>query len=95
MKAFISFIILASVVALVLALGASNEQVVDVNYLVAQSPVKLTHLVIGALVTGFAAALVLMGAVLFKLKLTVRRLSRKSERQHTELEKLRTDVTKG
>ncbi len=95
MKAFISFIILASVVALALALGASNEQVVDVNYLVAQSSVKLTHLVIGALVTGFAVALLAMGTVLFKLKLTVRRLSRKSERQHTELEKLRTNVTKG
>lgn len=95
MKAFISFIILVSVVAVALALGASNEQIIDVNYLVAQSPVKLTHLVIGALAIGFAAALVMMGAVLFKLKLTVRRLSRKSERQHTELEKLRTDVTKG
>ena len=95
MKSFISFIIIACVLALAFAFAASNDQFVVFNYLIAQDSFKLSYLLIGAFITGFALALASLGLLFIKLKLSVGRLSRKSKRQVTELEKLRTAAVKG
>jgi putative membrane protein len=94
MKSFISFIIIACVLALAFAFAASNDQFVDFNYLIAQDSFKFSYLLIGAFITGFSLAIASLGLLFIKLKLSVGRLSRKSKRQVTELEKLRTAAVK-
>ena len=95
MKSFIFFIIIACTLALAAAFSASNDQLVDFNYLIALDSFKLSSLLIGAFVFGFAIAGGCMLLVVMKLKMSLSKLNRKSKRQVTELERLRTAEIKG
>ena len=95
MKSFIIFVIAICCIALALAFSTSNDQVVNFNYLIAQDTFKLSYLLVGAFISGLVLALLCMSAVYMRLKLSVTRLKRKSNRQLTELEKLRATAIKG
>ncbi|CAM3084600.1 lipopolysaccharide assembly protein LapA domain-containing protein [Moritella viscosa] len=95
MKSFIFFIIIACILALAAAFASSNDQLVDFNYLIALDSFKLSSLLVGAFISGLVVAGVCMGLLLMKLKLSLSKLKRKSKRQVTELERLRTAEIKG
>jgi putative membrane protein len=95
MKSFIFFIIIACILALAAAFAASNDQLVDFNYLIALDAFKLSSLLIGAFVAGLVIAGTCMGLLMMKLKLSISKLKRKSKRQVTELERLRITDIKG
>ncbi|MDP5253675.1 MULTISPECIES: lipopolysaccharide assembly protein LapA domain-containing protein [unclassified Vibrio] len=73
----IKIVIVVLLFLLALALGAQNQSLVSVNYLVAKSEVHLSMLIGVVFVLGFAAAAVLFSAMHFKLKLQNRRLTKK------------------
>ena len=95
MKSFIFFIIIACTLALAAAFAASNDQLVDFNYLIALDSFKLSSLLVGAFVSGLAVAGVCMGMLVMKLKLSLSRSKRQSKRQAAELERLSTAEIKG
>ncbi|MDX2320535.1 MAG: lipopolysaccharide assembly protein LapA domain-containing protein [Moritella sp.] len=95
MKSFIFFIIIACTLALAAAFAASNDQLVDFNYLIALDSFKLSSLLIGAFVAGLIVAGTCMSLFVMKLKLSLAKLKRKSKRQVTELERLRITEVKG
>ncbi|WP_017219654.1 LapA family protein [Moritella dasanensis] len=95
MKSFIFFIIIACTLALAAAFAASNDQLVDFNYLIALDSFKLSSLLVGAFVSGLVVAGVCMTLIVMKLKMSLSKIKRKSKRQVTELERLRTTDIKG
>ncbi|NQZ49434.1 MAG: DUF1049 domain-containing protein [Moritella sp.] len=95
MKSFIFFIIIACILALAAAFAASNDQLVDFNYLIALDSFKLSSLLIGAFVSGVVVAGVCMSLFMMKLRLSLSKFKRKSKRQVAELERLRAAEIKG
>ena len=95
MKSFIFFIIIACTLALAAAFAASNDQLVEFNYLIALDSFKLSSLLIGAFLSGLVVSGACMTLVVMKLKMSLAKLKRKSKRQVTELERLRTTEIKG
>ena len=95
MKSFIFFIIIACTLALAAAFAASNDQLVDFNYLIALDSFKLSSLLIGAFVSGVVVAGVCMSLFMMKLRLSISKFKRKSKRQVAELERLRAAEIKG
>lgn len=73
----IKIIIVALLFLLTLALGAQNQSLVSVNYLIAKSDIHLSMLIGAVFVLGFVTAAVLFSAMHLKLKLQNRRLSKK------------------
>lgn len=94
MKSFILFIVITCGIALALALSASNDQLVTVNYLIAQDSIKLSYLLLGAFVSGIVFTGACFSLVILKLRISVRRMKHKNKRQLVELDKLRMNVTK-
>ncbi|SQD76865.1 LapA family protein [Moritella yayanosii] len=95
MKSFIFFIIIACTLALAAAFSASNDQLVDFNYLIALDSFKLSSLLIGAFASGLVVAGVCMSLFMMKLRLSLSKFKRKSKRQVVELERLRAAEIKG
>ncbi len=89
-KALISLLILAIIFAIALVIGLKNGDPVTVNYLIAESEVRLSVLM--AIVFGIAFVLGtgLSSLLYFKLKISHRRLTKRVSRQGKELEQLRT-----
>ncbi|NLS11481.1 DUF1049 domain-containing protein [Vibrio sp. SM6] len=59
-----------------LALGAQNQEVVNFNYLIAQSDFNLSTLLGLVFVIGFACAWLLFAGIHLKLKMQIRRLNK-------------------
>jgi len=89
MKSFILFIVIACGLALVLAFGASNDELVTVNYLIAQNSIKLSYLLFGAFISGVIFTSSVMFLMILKLKISLRRAKGRAQRQSSEIEKLR------
>lgn len=89
MKSFILFIVMACGLALVLAFGASNDELVTLNYLIAQNSIKLSYLLFGAFITGVVFTAATMSLLILKLKISLRRAKGKAQRQTNEIDKLR------
>nr|WP_206063743.1 lipopolysaccharide assembly protein LapA domain-containing protein [Oceanimonas sp. MB9] len=82
-------IILAVLFAVGLTLGSQNDQLVHVNYLLAQGDYRLSSLLAIIFVAGFALGWLVFGLVMLRLKMTNKGLHKKVERQQRELEELR------
>jgi len=89
MKNFITLVITILLFAIAIVLGLKNQQLVDFNYLVAQSEIRLATLLAIIFLIGFVAASTL--AMLFYLKLNIknRQLLKMTNRQSKELNELR------
>lgn len=89
MKIIIGLIILAILFAVGITLGTQNDQLVHVNYLVAQGEYRLSTLLAIVFAAGFLIGWIVFGIVLLRLRIKNSQLRKKAERQHRELEDLR------
>ncbi|WP_445399137.1 LapA family protein [Zobellella sp. An-6] len=89
MKIIFGLVILAILFAAGLTLGAQNDQLVQVNYLLAQGEYRLSTLLAVVFVAGFLIGWLVFGLVMLRLKMNNSGLRKKVERQHKELEELR------
>jgi putative membrane protein len=88
-KIVFGLIILAILFAVGLTLGSQNDQLVHVNYLLAQGDYRLSSLLAVVFVAGFLIGWLVFGLVMLRLKMTNKGLNKKVERQQRELEELR------
>lgn len=74
MRTVLALIVLTVVVALALTLGAENQQFIRLNYLLAQDEFRLSTLLVMLFAGGFACASLLLGLLLLRARLSLRRL---------------------
>ncbi|ART81430.1 hypothetical protein CBP31_01270 [Oceanisphaera profunda] len=89
MKIIIGLIILAILFAVGITLGTQNDQLVQVNYLLAQGEYRLSSLLAVIFVAGFVIGWLVFSLVLLRLKMNNKGLHKKVERQQRELAELR------
>ncbi|GHA12546.1 LapA family protein [Oceanisphaera arctica] len=89
MKIIFGLVILAILFAVGLTLGSQNDQLVHVNYLLAQGDYRLSTLLAVVFVAGFVIGWLVFGLILLRLKMNNSGLRKKVERQQRELEELR------
>ena len=89
MKNFITLVITILLFAIAIVLGLKNQQLVDFNYLVAQSEIRLATLLAIIFLIGFVAASTLAMLFYLKLKIKNRQLLKMTNRQSKELNELR------
>ncbi|MFP2769530.1 LapA family protein [Oceanisphaera sp. KMM 10153] len=89
MKIIFGLVILAILFAVGLTLGSQNDQLVHVNYLLAQGDYRLSTLLAVIFVGGFVIGWLVFGLILLRLKMNNSGLRKKVERQQRELEELR------
>lgn len=89
MKLIIGLIILAILFAVGITLGTQNDQLVQVNYLLAQGEYRLSSLLAVVFVGGFITGWLIFCLVLLRLKMSNKGLQKKVERQQRELTELR------
>ena len=91
MKRFLTLVLIILLFVIAIVIGLKNQQLVNINYLVAQSEIRLSTLLainfmFGFIVSGFFGAL-------FYLRLTMknRRMKKLNKKQRKELNLLRTE----
>lgn len=90
MKRFLTLIIAVLLFAIAIILGLKNQQLITVNYLVAENDIRLATLLAIIFLVGFIVAMLFTGLFYLKLKMKNRQLRRLNNKQHKELEQLRT-----
>jgi putative membrane protein len=75
-----------------LALGAQNGELVSVDFLVAQSQLRLSWVMSGAFISGFALSTFSLAILYSRTKLQASRLRRRVQKQEQELAKLRSQL---
>lgn len=90
MKRFLTLIIAVLLFAIAIILGLKNQQLITVNYLVAENDIRLATLLAIIFLVGFIVAILFAGLFYLKLKMKNRQLRRLNNKQHKELEQLRT-----
>jgi lipopolysaccharide assembly protein A len=88
-KIIFGLVFLAILFAVGLTLGSQNDQLVHVNYLLAQGDYRLSTLLAVVFVSGFVIGWLVFGLVMLRLRMNNSGLRKKVERQHKELEELR------
>ncbi|RJG48653.1 LapA family protein [Motilimonas pumila] len=90
MKAFLIAVVVFLFFAVAVFLGLKNEALVNFNYLIAQTDIRLSTLL--AIVFGIAFTLgaIISSGLYMKVKLANGRLQKKIKRQNKELDELRT-----
>jgi len=72
----IKIILVIAIFLIALALGAQNQEIVSLNYLLAKGEFHLSTLLGAVFVAGFALAWLILGSMQLKSQLTIRRLNR-------------------
>ena len=94
MKRFLTLVLIVLLFAITIVLGLKNQQVVNINYLLAQSEIRLSTL----LAINFMFGFIISGCfgMLFYLRLTMknRNLRKLNKKQRKELNLLRTNTEK-
>jgi putative membrane protein len=94
MKRFLTLVLLILLFAIAIILGLKNQQIVNINYLLAQSEVRLSTL----LAINFMFGFIVSGCfgTLFYLRLSMknRQLRKLNKKQRKELNLLRTSSEK-
>ena len=85
MKAFLSVVLLLAVLLIAILLGAQNDQIISVNYLIAQTELRLSVLMAIMLVIGIGLSWIIFSLVWAKMKWRIRQLERKHQ-THTSTE---------
>ena len=89
MKRFLTLIVTVLLFAVALVLGLKNQQLININYLLAQSEMRLSSLLAIVFMTGFLLSAVFALLFYLQLKITNRRLRKLNKQQRKELEQLR------
>ncbi|MGB5445735.1 MAG: lipopolysaccharide assembly protein LapA domain-containing protein [Psychromonas sp.] len=89
MKNFITLVILILLFVIAILLGLKNHQVVNFNYLVAQSEIRLATLLAITFLLGFVVSVAISVLFYLKLKIKNRQLLKMTNRQSKELNELR------
>jgi len=91
MKRFLTLVLIILLFVIAIVIGLKNQQLVNINYLVAQSEIRLSTLLainfmLGFIVSGFFGTI-------FYLRLTMknRRMKKLNKKQRKELNLLRTE----
>ncbi|MCP4323266.1 MAG: DUF1049 domain-containing protein [Psychromonas sp.] len=94
MKRFLTLVLIVILFAIAIVLGLKNQQAVNINYLLAQSEIRLSTLLAINFLFGFVISACF--GTLFYLRLTVKnlRLRKLNKKQRKELNLLRTKSEK-
>jgi lipopolysaccharide assembly protein A len=94
MKRFLTLVLIVLLFAIAIVLGLKNQQIVNINYLLAQSEVRLSTLLAINFMFGFIISACF--GTLFYLRLTMknRYLRKLHKKQRKELNLLRTNPEK-
>lgn len=90
MKRIITLIVAVLLFAIAVALGLKNQQLINVNYLIAENEIRLATLLAIIFLLGFIVAAFFAMLFYLKLKIKNRQLSRLNKKQRKELNQLRT-----
>ncbi|WP_372882950.1 LapA family protein [Psychromonas sp.] len=90
MKSIITLIITIVLFLVAIVVGLKNQQVVNLNYIVAQSEIRLATLLAIIFVIGFVASGIITMMFYLQLKIKNRQLLKMTKRQGKELDELRS-----
>ncbi|MFT6987279.1 MAG: putative membrane protein [Psychromonas sp.] len=90
MKRFLTLIVTVLLFAVALVLGLKNQQIINVNYLLAQGEMRLSTLLAIVFMAGFLVSAVFAILFYLKLKITNRQLRKLNKQQSKEINQLRT-----
>jgi putative membrane protein len=90
MKRFLTLISAVLLFAVAVLLGLKNQQVIAINYLIAENEIRLATLLAIVFMLGFVVANLITLLFYMKLKIKNRQLRKISDKQRKELEQLRT-----
>ena len=79
MKVFLGIVIFLLVLLVAMVLGAKNDQLVTVNYLLAQAELRLSVLLVIMLLIGVVLSLSIFSLYWIKLRWRIRHLERKQK----------------
>jgi len=82
LKGIVSFLIILALLTVAFVIGSQNEEVVTVNYLIAQANIRLSTLIAISLSIGVIVGILIMLASWLRLK--VQLMSAQSKMQHLE-----------
>ncbi|WP_238740380.1 LapA family protein [Psychromonas antarctica] len=89
MKRFLTLIVTVFLFVIAIVLGLKNQQLMNVDYLVAQSEIRLSTLLAITFLLGFVVAVIFGVFFYLKLKVINRKLCKINKKQYKELEQLR------
>jgi putative membrane protein len=84
---------MAVLFAIAVVLGLKNQQMVNVNYVIAQTDLRLSSLMAFTFLLGIASSSVVALGFYLKSKVQHRRLKKKNNKQRKELNKLRAELS--
>ncbi|WP_028115478.1 LapA family protein [Ferrimonas senticii] len=87
MKAFLITALVAVLFIITMAFGARNDQLVEVNYFIAQSEFALSWIVGAVFLSGFIISWLLALLVIIKQKFTIRTLKSRLAKQMADTTK--------
>ncbi|MEL0628118.1 LapA family protein [Psychromonas aquatilis] len=93
MKRFLTILITIVFLIIVIVLGLKNQQLVTVNYIIAQNELRLSTLLAIIFTLGFAGALSLASYFFLKLKMKNRKLHKLNAKQRKELNNVRDRIS--
>jgi putative membrane protein len=93
-KAIFSTLLLVVLFVTALAMGAQNDELVRVNYLIAESEMRLSWLMAGLFIAGFITCLLFLLAFYTRIRLERAALRRRLAKQQKQLNKLQDEMVK-
>lgn len=90
MKALVILVVVIVFFVLALAIGAQNDQLVSIHYLVASSDLRVSWLMAIMFIIGFVVACLGLGFFYTKTRLQLMSLRRKLRKQQRELEQAKS-----
>jgi len=84
---------MAVLFTIAVVLGLKNQQIVNVNYVIAQTDLRLSTLMAFIFLFGIASTSMVAFSFYLKAKMQNRSLQRKNKKQRKELNKLRSVLT--
>lgn len=94
MKRFFTLLLLVLLFAIAIVLGLKNQQLVNINYLLAQSEVRLSTLLAINFMFGFIVSSCFGALFYLRLTLKNRHLRKSNKQQRKELNLLRSNSEK-
>ena len=94
MKRFLAILITVVFFIVVIVLGLQNQQLVTINYLIAQNELRLSTLMAMIFSVGFAIALCFASYFYLTQKMKIRQLTKLNVKQRRELNDLRDSIEK-
>jgi putative membrane protein len=79
LKIFLTIIVLIFVMLIAMVLGAKNDQLVTVNYLISQAELRLSVLLVIMLLAGVGLSISIVSLYWIKLRWRIRKLERKQK----------------